>query len=27
MFSEAGAQHHVTHFHAYFQGEAAVFSV
>jgi hypothetical protein len=27
MFSEAGAQHHVAHFHAYFQREAAVFSI
>lgn len=27
MFSEAGASHHVAHFHAYFQGEAAVFSI
>lgn len=27
MFSEAGAPHHVAHFHAYFQDETAVFSV
>jgi hypothetical protein len=27
MFSEAGASHHVAHFHAYFQDEAAVFSI
>ena len=27
MFSEAGAQHHIAHFHAYFQNEAAVFSI
>jgi hypothetical protein len=27
MFSEAGASHHVPHFHAYFQDEAAVFSI
>jgi hypothetical protein len=26
MFSEPGAQHHVPHFHAYYQNEAAVFS-
>ena len=26
-FSEAGVSHHVPHFHAYFQGEAAVFSI
>ena len=25
MFAEAGAPHHVAHFHAYFQDEAAVF--
>jgi len=27
MFSEPGGQHHLAHFHAYFQGEAAVFSI
>ena len=27
MFSEAGVSHHVAHFHAYFQDEAAVFSI
>ena len=27
MYSEAGAQHHIAHFHAYFQNEAAVFSI
>jgi hypothetical protein len=27
MFSEAGASHNTAHFHAYFQGEAAVFSI
>jgi hypothetical protein len=27
MFSEAGMSHHVAHFHAYFQDEAAVFSI
>jgi Domain of unknown function (DUF4160) len=27
MFSEPGGQHNVPHFHAYSQGEAAVFSV
>jgi hypothetical protein len=27
MFSEAGATHHVPHFHAYFQDQAAVFSI
>ncbi len=27
MFSEPGSPHHLTHFHAYFQGEAAVFSI
>jgi hypothetical protein len=27
MFSEAGATHHVAHFHAYFQDKAAVFSI
>jgi hypothetical protein len=27
MFSEAGAPHHVAHFHAYFQDETGVFSV
>jgi hypothetical protein len=27
MFSQPGAPHHVAHFHAYFQGQAAVFSI
>ena len=27
MFSEAGASHQIAHFHAYFQDEAAVFSI
>ena len=27
MFSEAGVAHHVAHFHAYYQDEAAVFSI
>jgi hypothetical protein len=27
MFSEAGVSHYSAHFHAYFQGEAAVFSI
>ena len=27
MFSEAGATHHLAHFHACFQDEAAVFSI
>jgi len=27
MFSEAGMAHHVAHFHAYTQDEAAVFSI
>jgi hypothetical protein len=27
MFSEAGISHHVAHFHAYYQDEAAVFSI
>ncbi len=27
MFSEAGASHHLAHFHAYFQDETAVFSI
>ena len=27
MFSEAGVSHHTAHFHAYFQDEAAVFSI
>ncbi len=27
MFSEAGMSHHAAHFHAYFQDEAAVFSI
>jgi hypothetical protein len=27
MFSEAGASHHTAHFHAYFQDDAAVFSI
>ena len=27
MFSEAGATHHTAHFHAYFQDEAAAFSI
>ena len=27
MYLEAGAQHHIPHFHAYYGGEAAVFSI
>lgn len=27
MFVEAGAVHHTPHFHAYYQGHAAVFSI
>lgn len=27
MYMEAGAQHNVPHFHAYYQNEAAVFSI
>jgi hypothetical protein len=27
MFSEAGMAHHLAHFHAYFQDQAAVFSI
>ena len=27
MFAEAGVPHHVAHIHAYFQSEAAVFSI
>ncbi|HXJ95715.1 MAG TPA: DUF4160 domain-containing protein [Terriglobia bacterium] len=27
MFAEASAQHHVPHFHAYYQDEVAIFSV
>lgn len=27
MYSEAGGSHHTPHFHAYFQDEAAVFSI
>lgn len=27
MFSEVGAQHHVAHFHAYYQDEVGIFSV
>jgi hypothetical protein len=27
MFSEAGAQHHAAHFHAYYQDEIGVFSI
>ena len=27
MFSEAGGSHHIAHFHAYCQDDAAVFSV
>jgi hypothetical protein len=27
MFVEAGAVHHTPHFHAYYQGQAAVFSI
>lgn len=27
MFAEAGGPHHVPHFHAYYQGEAAVFGI
>ena len=27
MFAEAGASHHVAHFHAYYQDDVAVFSI
>lgn len=27
MFAEVGGQHHVPHFHAYYQEEVAIFSV
>ena len=27
MFAEAGAEHHVPHFHAYYQEEVGIFSV
>jgi hypothetical protein len=27
MFAEVGAQHHVPHFHAYYQEEVGIFSV
>lgn len=27
MYLEAGGQHHTPHFHAYYAGEAAVFSI
>jgi hypothetical protein len=27
MYAEAGAQHHKCHFHAYYQDEAAVYSI
>lgn len=27
MFSEPGMTHHVPHFHAYYQGESAVFAI
>jgi hypothetical protein len=27
MYSEAGHVHHAAHFHAYFQGQAAVFPI
>ena len=27
MFAEAGAQHHVPHFHAYYQEDVGIFSV
>ena len=27
MFVEAGAPHHVAHFHAYYQGEVGVFGI
>lgn len=27
MFAEIGAQHHVPHFHAYYQDEVGIFSV
>ena len=27
MFAEVGAQHHVPHFHAYYQDEVGIFSV
>ena len=27
MFMEVGAQHHIPHFHAYYQGEAGIFSI
>jgi hypothetical protein len=26
MFTEAGSQHHIAHFHAYYQSEVAIFS-
>lgn len=27
MFAEAGSPHHVPHFHAYYQDEAAIFAI
>ena len=27
MFAEAGAPHHVAHFHAYYQGDVGIFSI
>jgi uncharacterized protein DUF4160 len=27
MYREAGAQHHMPHFHAYYQEDAAIFSI
>ena len=27
MFAEAGSQHHVAHFHAYYQSEVGIFSI
>ena len=27
MFAEAGGQHHVAHFHAYWRGEVAIISI
>ena len=27
MYAEAGAPHHVAHFHAYYQGDVGIFSI
>jgi hypothetical protein len=27
MFAEVGAQHHIPHFHAYYQEEVGIFSI